>query len=113
MLIGYAGEKIRKVCQDSRASRKHLPENVAKALHLRLTQLAAFARLSDVPTGTPTHRHWLTENWAGHLAVRVDKKYRIIFKPAGDFESLPDGTPDTKTVTSIEIVAVEDYHWSQ
>jgi proteic killer suppression protein len=108
--IGYADEKVRRICQEIRAARKHLPEDLARALPRRLTQLAAFARLSEVPTGTPTHLHRLTENWAGHLAVRVDKKFRIVFEPVGEFESLPDDTPDLKTVTSIEVVAVEDYH---
>ena len=42
--------------------------------------------------------------------MRIDKKYRIVFKPVGEFKSLPDGTPDAKTVTAIEIAGVGDYH---
>ena len=112
MLIGYSDERIRRVCEgeDGRAARKVLPEEVARAVPRRLAQLAAFDRLSDVPAGTPTYCHRLSENWAGHLAVRVDKRHRIIFKPAGQFELLPDGTTNLCTVTSIVIVAIQDYH---
>jgi hypothetical protein len=42
--------------------------------------------------------------------VRIDVKYRIVFKPQGEFDRLPDGTPDLGTVSQIEIVAVENYH---
>src|SRR4051812_12275976 len=110
MLLGYADEKIRKVCEDGKAARKRLPQDVAQALPRRLAQLAAFNNQSEIPTGTPLHHHRLSENWAGHYSVHIDKKYRIVFKPIGEYGLLSDGTPDLKTVTSIEIAAVEDYH---
>jgi plasmid maintenance system killer protein len=87
-----------------------VPKDVAELLPQRLVVLAAFRCLKDIPRGTPLHFHPLRENWAGHFAARIDKKYRIVFKPCGEFERLPDGTPDLATVTEIEITAVEDYH---
>ena len=76
----------------------------------RIGQLAAFQCVSDVPEGTPFFRHRLSQNLAGHYSVRIDKKFRIVFVPAGEYATLPDGTPDLKTVTAIEIASVEDYH---
>ena len=86
-----------------RAARFIEAKRDGKALNYALTE-------KDAPRGTPLHFHPLRENWAGHFAVRIDKKYRIVFKPCGEFERLPDDTPDLATVTEIEITAVEDYH---
>jgi len=110
MLIGYASNKLQKVCEERRAARKELPQDAAILLPQRLVQLAAFRCLEDVPRGPPFFLHALRENWSGHYAVRIDAKYRIVLKPQGEFDRLPDETPDLGTVTQIDIVAVENYH---
>jgi plasmid maintenance system killer protein len=110
MLIGYSSKRLEEICEKQKKARKVLPREVADLLPQRLGQLAAFRSLAEVPRGTPLHCHPLRENWAGHYAVRIDKKYRIVFKPVGDFEQLPDETPDLATVQEIEVTAVEDYH---
>jgi plasmid maintenance system killer protein len=110
MKIGYANNRLEKFCTKISSAKKDFPAGVAKLLLQRMTQLAAFERLSDVPAQTPCFRHRLTQNLAGHYSVRIDKKFRIVFIPTGEFETLPDNTPDLKTVTSIEITSVEDYH---
>jgi plasmid maintenance system killer protein len=110
MLIGFASMKLQKICEEQKCARKALPKDVAELLPRSLGFLAALRSLKDAPRGTPLHFHPLRENWAGHFAVRIDKKYRIVFKPCGEFERLPDETPDLATVTEIEITAVEDYH---
>jgi hypothetical protein len=53
VLLGYASKQIQKVCEEERAARKHLPQNAAGLLPLRLSQLAAFRCLKDVPSGAP------------------------------------------------------------
>jgi plasmid maintenance system killer protein len=110
MLIGYASTKLHKICTESKAAKKALPQTVAERLPQRLGELAAFRCLKDVPIGTPLFRHALSADWSGHYAVRIDKKFRIVFRPLGEFDLLPDETPDLGTVTEIEIVAIEDYH---
>lgn len=88
-----------------------LPIEVADLLPRRLELLAAFRCLKDVPLdATPLRFHALRANLAGHFAVRIDKKYRIVFKPCGQFGELADGSADLATVTEIEITAVGDYH---
>ena len=96
MEIGYANTKLQKICEESRHTRKALPQGVAEMLPQRFSQLAAFQCLEHVPKSAPFFRHQLTENLAGHYSVRIDKKYRIVFKPVGEFMSLPDGTPDRR-----------------
>ena len=110
ILIGYASRKLEKICLQTRAARKSLPQNVADLLPQRLRELVAFASLAAIPPGTPLHFHPLTANWAGHFAVSIDKRYRIVFRPAGDFETLEEGGTNLATVTAITIVGVEDYH---
>jgi toxin HigB-1 len=110
ILIGYANGKLEKICLQTRAARKNLPQNVADLLPQRLSELAAFASLGSIPSGAPLHFHPLTANWAAHCAVSIDKRYRIIFRPAGDFETLEEGGLNLATVTEITIVSVEDYH---
>jgi len=111
ILIGYASEKIRKICEESRAARKALPQATAALLPQRLGELAAFPCLSSIPFLEPPLKfHRLRENLSGQFAVWICKKYRIVFQPAGEFVRNPDGIADLTTVTAVEITAVEDYH---
>jgi plasmid maintenance system killer protein len=110
ILIGYESGKLEKICLESRAARKHLPDKAAALLPQRLGELAAFASLAAIPQGAPLHFHALSENWTGHFAISIDKKYRIIFRPSGDFQMLTEGMPDLATVTEVIVASVEDYH---
>ena len=49
MEIGYANAKLQKICEESRHTRKALPQGVAEMLPRRLSQLVAFEYLEDVP----------------------------------------------------------------
>lgn len=111
MLLAYVSAAIEKLCTNSRTMRKELPQAAAKMLPQRLVQLAAFANLGEIPLmASPLHLHPLREDHAGHFAVRVCKKYRVVFKPTGAFTCREDGSPELSSVVAIEIVAVEDYH---
>ena len=110
MLIGYVNERLRKMCEDGRVAAEQLPPEVARLLPLRLSQLAAFACLAEVPCRSLLYRHRLDgRRWAGHHAVLIDGEHRVIFKPVGVSEASLDGGPDLGAVTSIEIVAVGDH----
>ena len=110
ILIGYASVKLEKICLDARAARKSLSEKVGALLPQRLSELAAFASLAAIPPGAPLHFHPLSENLTGHFAISIDKKHRIVFRPAGNFEMLTEGMPDLATVTSVIIAGIGDYH---
>jgi toxin HigB-1 len=110
ILIGYANKKLERICLEARVTRKNLPQNVAKLLPQRLVGIAAFASLGAIPAGAPWHFHALSGDWTGCLSVWIDKKYRIIFRPAGAFAMAAEGMPDLATVTQITIESIEDYH---
>jgi plasmid maintenance system killer protein len=110
ILIGYASNKVAKVCLEAKAARKSLPQNVATLLPQRLAEIAAFASLAAIPPGAPLHFHALSENWTGHYAVSIDKRFRIVFRPAGKFDTPTEGMPDLATVTEIIVASVENYH---
>ncbi|HBI45024.1 MAG TPA: hypothetical protein DDY78_19530 [Planctomycetales bacterium] len=110
ILIGYASKKLERICLEARVARKNLPENVAKLLPQRLVEIAVFASLGAIPAGAPWHFHALGENWTGCFSVWIDKKYRIIFRPAGAFAMAAEGMPDLATVTQITIESIGDYH---
>ncbi len=111
MLIGYANAKLQKICEQKKAAKKHLRGIDPKVLFQRISQLEAFNNLAQIPfQAPPLHFHPLTANRAGKWGVTIKRLMRIVLQPAGDFETLTDGTPDLSTVTEIEIVAVEDYH---
>jgi plasmid maintenance system killer protein len=108
--IGYENKQLEKICTKTKVARKALPQDVADLLLQRLFELSAFASLGDIPSGAPLHFHPLKEDLAGHFAVSVGAKYRIVFVPDGDFELLEDETPDLATVTEIVVTYVGDYH---
>jgi proteic killer suppression protein len=55
--------------------------------------------------------HELKGDRAGTLAVDLQHPYRLIFEPANDpVPSKADGGLDWTAVTSVRILAVEDYH---
>lgn len=110
ILIGYASPQVQKICLEARAARKELPQDVASKLPQRLSELQAFSSLGAIPAGGPLHFHALREDWAGHYAISINKKYRVIFRPHGTFTVHAEGMPDLATVTEVIIAAVEDYH---
>jgi plasmid maintenance system killer protein len=83
----------------------------AKRLKRRLDLLTAAACLYDVPPGPPTHRHELTGDRRGHFAIDVTGNWRLVFRPNHDpVPQTADGGTDLKAITTIKILAVEDYH---
>src|SRR5438874_1478923 len=108
ILIGYASNKLERICLEGRAARKSLPKKAADLLPQRLSELAAFGSLAEIPPGAPLHFHALSESWTGHFAISIDKKHRILFRPAGTFETLTEGMPNLPTVTAVISASVED-----
>ena len=84
-----------------------------KKLKIVLAQLWAASSLAVfAPPMSPPHRcHELTGNRKGQLTVDLDHPYRLVFVP--NHNPLPlraEGGLDWKSVTAIEIKAIEDTH---
>ena len=57
------------------------------------------------------HCHELKGNRKGTLAVKLDHRLRLIFKPADEPVPLKaDGGLNWKEVRAIRILSIEDYH---
>jgi plasmid maintenance system killer protein len=103
--------KIRRVCEDEKeAIRKLGPEN-AKLLKRRLEDLAAAITLEDMRNIQQAHCHELKGVRARQLAVNLKHPFRLIFEVADDpVPTLNDGDLDWKSVLSIRILEITDYH---
>lgn len=88
--------------------RKYGPKG-SKRIRTRLSQLDAVETLDDM-RNVPGRCHELTGDLAGCLAVDLDHPYRLVFRPLDPVPRKPDGGLDWCAVTSIVVIAVEDYH---
>jgi len=112
MKVGYRNRRIQKIGTQRKAAIKHLPNDIPPdLLFQRLSELAAFENLDEIPfQEPPLHFHPLREDMAGQFAVTLRALWRIVIEPAGNFESREDGTAREITVTEITVLSVGDYH---
>src|SRR4051794_22674464 len=111
MLISYENNKIKKIFNKIKHANNALPFEAASNLQQRLFFLSSFDDLGSIPLNeTPLRFHSVTKKFPGCYAIRISAKHRIVFKPCGEYENLPDGSANLDTVTEIEIVAIGDYH---
>lgn len=111
MLIGYANNKLKKICTETKEARKLLPQRSVPLLVQRLGELSAIGKLGDIPfNSTPFHLHPLRGTRKGLFAVRIGPRHRIVFATAGSLAMNEDGIADPLSATEIEIVEVGDYH---
>lgn len=115
MLIGFENAKLEKQCNKKKDAQKLLPDDIPpEKLFRRIGNLADFNNLGEIPfRAPPLDFHPLRENHAGMYAVKLSAKWRIIFRPIGEFEKKADGSPSLETVTQIEIHKIENYHKGQ
>ena len=120
MLIGYKNPKLQKIATKQKEAMKALPNESATLVFKRLSQLAALDNLGQIEChAPPLHLHLLTKerkgqgNRPGEFVVKLHGGDGIVFRPAGKFLKLKDGTPDACTVTEIEITRIGNYHGDQ
>ncbi len=109
MRIGYINEEVQRLCENRDVAAQRLPERVAGLLPLRLSQLAAFERLSEVARCGFLDLRILPDPgpWAGHYAIPLGEDYQVVFGLAGEYQRFLGGSVDLGSVTCIGIVAVE------
>lgn len=111
MDILFATAKLRKVLCSEKGLRIGFGSVRAKAIQLRMSQLAAAAKLEAMTTIPGAHCHELKGNREGQISVDADYPKRIVFEPANEPVPVkPDGGLDWKGVTAIRIIEVVDYH---
>ena len=108
MDILFADEDLEELCSTERIAKKALGAQGAKKLRVRLAELMAVGRVSELFSGRP---HPLRGDRAGQFAVDLDGGRRLVFEPAN--HPLPtdaDGALAWGQVTAIRIVYIGDYH---
>lgn len=111
VLIGYASAKLQKICTREKEARKALSQHSADLVFRRLSELAAFDNLGQIPVrAPPLHFHRLREDASGRFVIKLHGGDGIVFRPVGEFASNDDGSPKLSTVTEIEIEFVGNYH---
>lgn len=110
MIILFDTTDLEKLCNDDRTARKKLGAACAKKLRSRLDDLDAVSNLEAMRM-LPGRCHELKGNLAGRLAVELQGGFRLVFRPEDEPPPLKDdGGLDWRSVTSIRVVSVEDYH---
>ena len=111
MEILFKSRKMQKrMSSEAELIREYGKEN-AKVIMRRMVVLHAAACLADVPQRPPDRCHPLSGKRKGQYAVDTKHPYRIIIEPANNpIPLLEDGSTDTRSVTSIRILEVKDYH---
>lgn len=114
MDIHVADNSLRRAIQDEAACRRQYGADMAKKLMLRLAALRAADSLADFwpPKSGPERCHELKGDSAGMFSVDLKQPYRLLFKPSAT--TLPPDRSDEqqrwKSITSIDILAIEDTH---
>ena len=105
MKIGYANKKLEKECLQAK---KYWGE-IGEKILIRLSDLAAFEILSQVPSAPP-HRCHPYKDSTVKFSIDLTKNYRLIFSPAGTYESREGVGIIRESVKEIMIVEIKDPH---
>lgn len=114
MDIYVSGNDLRRTIEDEAACKRRSGADMAKKLMLRLATLRAADSLADFwpPKSGPERCHELKGDRAGTFSVDLKQPYRLLFEPSA--ATLPADRSDEhqrwKSITSIDILAIEDTH---
>jgi len=110
MDVFFESKKLNKLIHNSRDLQKKYGSENAKLIPKRLQNLSLADNL-EVMRFLPGKTHELKGDRSGTLAIKLKHGYRLIFEPADDPPPIKnDGGLDWQAITSIVILAVEDYH---
>jgi proteic killer suppression protein len=112
MEIFFTDKRLQKAAQDEAVCRRQYGVDMAKKLFLRLASLKAAASLADFwpPKSLPERCHELKGELKGMFSVDVKQPYRLLFRPSKPAADVPDEQQRWKSITAIDIVAIEDTH---
>ena len=104
MKLSYSTNKLKKILEDNKLIWRNYSK-FAERLITVLDVLRAEPDLKSIPETMPLRRHKLSNDKKGYWGVCINKNYRLIIKPVGQFDD-----NDLSTVKEIEITEIEDYH---
>lgn len=109
MDILFRTRKLARIFNSREALVKQYGSRQAGKIMTRMGVLRAAARLGDVPSERPDRCHALTGDRAGEYAVDLVHPFRLVFRPYAH-EPAQGSATNPASVTSIQIIGVEDYH---
>lgn len=110
MDIIFSTKSLEKICNSEKEIIKKYGAKIGGALKIRLFFLRRVYNLFDVPVTKPERRHKLSGNYVGCYGIDLSENYRLVIRPVEPFSLLPDGGHDLRTITSVVVLEVEDYH---
>ncbi len=114
MEFSVPNNRLRTTLQDEPARKRHYGTAMAKKIALRLDALHAAESLADFwpPNSGPERCHELHGNRAGLFSIDVKQPSRLLLRPLENTHPADrsDEQQRWKTITAIEIVAIEDTH---
>jgi plasmid maintenance system killer protein len=114
MEISAGDNKLRAAMEDQAACKRQYGSDMAKKVALRIAALRAAESLADFwpPKSGPERCHELKGEREGTFSVDLKHPYRLLFKPANpeNASSSSDEQQSWKSITSIEILGIEDTH---
>lgn len=113
MDVSISDKRLRKVANEPTACRREYGVNMAKKIALRLAALYAAESLADFwpPKSGPERCHELKADRKGTFSVDLNQPYRLLFESSKpSTEDAIDEKQRWKSITSIDITAIEDTH---
>ena len=108
--IEWSDRKLQRAATTDRGGQRMLGSDRWSAFKRRLRTLEVADCLDDVREA-PGKFHPLSADKAGAWAASLSANWRLVFEPADNpLPTLPDGGLDIRSVRSVRIVRVEDYH---
>lgn len=104
MEICFKDKKLRKICEDHRKLKKEYGVIQAKKITQRLNELQAAKSFYDISRLAQPRLHNLSGQRREQFAVDIKDPYRLILLP------LDGNKEDLKTITSIKVISITDYH---
>ena len=111
MEVFFEKSKLAKTCASGRELRRNYGATCGRRIQLRLAQLQAAPRLSDLRHPAPGRCHELTADRAGQLSLDLEHPLRLIFRPEPfPGPQLASGGLDWAQVESVVVIEFADTH---
>lgn len=104
MEISFKDRKLEKQVNNFKKLQQKYGKNQSIKIMQRITELDAADSLYDISRLPQARLHSLSNNLDGFFAIDVKQPYRLIIEP------LDGNKTDLKTIHSIRIVSIKDYH---
>ncbi len=104
MNIEFKNNKMKELCENYKLLVRKYGDQQAKKIVIRINELIAAENLFDISKLPQTKLHSLSGNLQDHYAVDLKQPFRLLLFP------LNGDKTDLKTITSIKLIDIVDYH---